>query len=220
MTLLEFYESDEYFATLLRLNETEGSGERRQRALVEVLGEARKGLRVLDVGCGLGGFSSCLAGENEITGIDLNPKCLKYNADSRGYRSIRVDIARPWNLGEERFDLILCGDVLEHVFDPVSVLREAVAVLKDDGRLVVSVPNVGYLAKRARLLFKGELSDELLDEHIRFFSRRLITRVMETAGLKVKKVVPYSWKEGRVWYERLPPQNLFAWGFVLLSTKA
>jgi 2-polyprenyl-3-methyl-5-hydroxy-6-metoxy-1,4-benzoquinol methylase len=216
----EYYKSDEYFATLLRLGETPGSsGERRNQAMLKMLGEERSGLRVLDVGCGLGGFSRSLIRGNEITGIDVNPKCLQYNTDRLGYRSICLDIEEPWNLGEEKFDLILCGDVLEHIFDPVGVLHEAAKMLCDGGRLIVAIPNIGYWKKRARLLFKGELSDELRDEHIRFFSLRIITKALHLAGLQVKNSVPYSWKEKHAWYERLPFPNLFAWGFVVLSTK-
>ena len=221
MRLREYYKSDEYFATLLRLSETPGSSpERRNQAMLKMLGEVRSGLRVLDVGCGLGGFSKALIRGNEITGIDVNPKCLQYCADHLGYRSVCLDIEQPWNLGEEKFDLILCGDVLEHIFDPVGVLHEAAKMLSRGGRLVIAIPNVGYWKKRARLLFKGELSDELLDEHIRFFSLRSITRALHLAGLQVKNSAPYSWKEKSAWYERLPVPNLFAWGFVVLSTKA
>jgi 2-polyprenyl-3-methyl-5-hydroxy-6-metoxy-1,4-benzoquinol methylase len=220
MRLREYYESNEYFTTLLRLAETPGSsGERRNQVMLKMLGERRSGLRVLDVGCGIGGFSRSLSQGNEITGIDVNQKCLQYNTDRLGYRSICLDIERPWNLGEEKFDLILCGDVLEHVFDPVGVLHEAANVLSDGGRLIVAIPNVGYWKKRARLLFKGELSDDLRDEHIRFFNLRLITKALQLAGWQVKNSVPYSWKEKSAWFERLPLPTLFAWGFVVLSAR-
>ena len=42
-------------------------------------------------------------------------------------------------------DLCICGDVLEHVIDPFKILREFKRVLKQNGRLILSVPNYGYL---------------------------------------------------------------------------
>lgn len=217
--LRKYYEGDEYFETLSRLSESPQEGECRQKALIEVLGGCPEGLQILDVGCGLGGFSKCLKEGNVITGIDINPKFLQHVSQRLGYRSIKLDVEQPWGLAGKEFDLVLFGDVLEHLFDPVAALREAVGVLRDDGRVIVSVPNVGYWKKRMRLLFTGEIATDLLDEHVRFFSRRLIAKAFNLAGLEVEKSVSYSWKKQGSWYEKLPFADWVSWGFVVSGTK-
>ncbi|MDP8977694.1 MAG: class I SAM-dependent methyltransferase, partial [Actinomycetota bacterium] len=90
------------------------------------------------------------------------------------------------------YDLLLFGDTLEHVADPVTVLQVLATKLRPAGTLVVSIPNVanwsvrlGLLAGRFRYTERG-----ILDRtHLRFYTRRTVVEMLEQAGFTVDRVV-------------------------------
>lgn len=94
------------------------------------------------------------------------------------------------SVGGQRFDKILLLDVLEHLPDPETVLREAAALLKPNGRLVVSIPNVANVTVRLMLLsgvFDYHDRGILDRTHLRFFTRRTALRLLEACGYEVTK---------------------------------
>jgi 2-polyprenyl-3-methyl-5-hydroxy-6-metoxy-1,4-benzoquinol methylase len=88
-------------------------------------------------------------------------------------------------LGKARFDVIVAADVLEHLKDPVRLLRALRGFLKDDGWLVASLPNVAHGSVRLALL-GGEFAYRpmgLLDRtHLRFFTRDTLQGLFNDAG--------------------------------------
>ncbi|MFZ0658263.1 MAG: class I SAM-dependent methyltransferase, partial [Candidatus Binataceae bacterium] len=100
----------------------------------------RKVGRLLDVGCGAGDWlrlAEKLGWHTE--GVDFDPGAVA-NARSTGL-SVRSGQVADQNFPDRTFDLILMSHLIEHVHDPVGVLRECHRVLKDDGLLVVWTPN-------------------------------------------------------------------------------
>lgn len=94
------------------------------------------------------------------------------------------DWADKWQ--DLRFDYIVFGDVLEHLYSPLAVLQLAVSLLKDDGRVVVSIPNIGHNAIIIDLLrgkFEYKAFGLLDDTHIRFFTYDSLCALLEQAGL-------------------------------------
>src|SRR5262245_14674214 len=108
-----------------------------------------RGVRVLDAGCGEGVLVEEYAGRLDIQGLDPN------------YSSARVRLgsvtALPYDAGT--FDRALCLDVLEHLtFDEQpKALAELHRVLRPDGELLVSVPNLAHLQSRVHFLLRGRL---------------------------------------------------------------
>jgi SAM-dependent methyltransferase len=88
--------------------------------------------------------------------------------------------------GEGQFDVVVFGDVLEHLRDPLLVLRQALPLLRPGGSVVLSIPNIGHGAVRLGLL-KGQFeyrSLGLLDTtHLRFFTRESVLRLLDECGL-------------------------------------
>jgi glycosyltransferase involved in cell wall biosynthesis len=92
--------------------------------------------------------------------------------------------------GPGRFDKILMLDVLEHFAEPERALRDAALLLKPNGSIVVSIPNVANLTVRLMLLFGlFEYHDRgIMDRsHLRFFTRRTARRLIESCGFDVSK---------------------------------
>ncbi len=100
---------------------------RSRRALVESLLAGQHDLRILEVGCGLGGNLPVLATHGQVVGLDIagQPPLLG-DAESLPFR-------------EGAFDLVVCMDVLEHLDDDLA-LEEMAEVLKPGGELLVTVP--------------------------------------------------------------------------------
>jgi len=165
-------------------------------------------MRVLDAGCGVGGFSAALRDANDVIGADINEECLRYLA-AKGWPTILFDLEALWPLAPRSFDLVLLGDVLEHLFAISHVISEARRVVKPDGRILVAVPNAGYWRRRLRLLLQGDLGSDLSD-HIRYFSPKSLARVCRSAGLTVDGMRPYSWNSK---LDAALPLDI-AWGFV------
>jgi 2-polyprenyl-3-methyl-5-hydroxy-6-metoxy-1,4-benzoquinol methylase len=163
--------------------------EEENRALCEAIGRPR---RVLDVGCGIGlnGAAAKRRGAH-VTGIELVPESIARAArvlDEVLAVDLASDAAVARGLGDRRFDVMLFGDVLEHLADPAAVLRRLLPYLEDEGQVIVSLPNIAAWPVRLGLLagrFEYQKSGILDDTHLRFFTREAAERLVQDAGLEV-----------------------------------
>jgi 2-polyprenyl-3-methyl-5-hydroxy-6-metoxy-1,4-benzoquinol methylase len=94
--------------------------------------------------------------------------------------------------GDERFDLILAADVIEHLVEPAQVLNRLLVHLRPGGTLITSTPNVRYWRVLFDLAVRGDWtygSNVILDPtHLRFFTQSSIVRLHEGLGLRVREV--------------------------------
>lgn len=91
-------------------------------------------------------------------------------------------------IARNTLDLVLCLDVLEHLVDPWAAVKRLAPLLREGGRLIISVPNVRNLKFLMRLLFKGDfhyVEAGILDRtHLRFFTFETAQELGTQAGLK------------------------------------
>jgi 2-polyprenyl-3-methyl-5-hydroxy-6-metoxy-1,4-benzoquinol methylase len=109
------------------------------------------GKRVLDLGCRYGALTQSYAEGNEVVGIDVDRDALE-EASKLGIETRWADVEEPLELEDASFDVVVAGELLEHVRDPGRVVREALRVLNPGGLLVGSVPNAFRLKNRLRFL--------------------------------------------------------------------
>lgn len=113
---------------------------------------AREGAELLDVGCGGGLLAPHVHGYRHV-GVDLSETALAVAAE-HGVEPVRADVAAlPFD--DERFDVVVAGEILEHVEDPEVVVAEALRVLRPGGTLVIDTINA-TLAARVTLVTIGE----------------------------------------------------------------
>lgn len=174
--------------------------------------------RVLDLGCGSGALGQFLADRGGGCVCDALTWSQDEAALARAahYRRVLVADLESCELralfAGERYDAIVCADVLEHLSRPERVLDACRDLLAPAGRLLVSLPNVGYAGLLAELL-QGEFryrDEGLLDRtHLRFFTRRSLERFLREQGWALESVERIERKlpdsEFGVAFDSLPP---------------
>lgn len=145
--------------------------------------------RILDIGCADGFVALDLRTQgHHVTGVDVIARPgVKERVDQ--FVEADLDHGLPLALADAApFDVVLAADVLEHVRDPESLLREIHDVLGPEGRLLVSVPNFGHWYPRLRVA-SGRFDYDrrgILDRgHVRFFTQRSFDRVLHRSGWHV-----------------------------------
>jgi len=139
---------------------------------------------------------------SEVIGVDIVPETVAV-AGTVLDRAIcsNIETADLFSLGLENgsFDHILCNDVLEHLGHPDIVLDKLARLLKDDGRLIASLPNVRHWSVVFPLLFKGDWeyrAEGILDAtHLRFYTKRSAMQLFTGAGLNVQNCVPLTYRK-------------------------
>lgn len=97
--------------------------------------------RVLDVGCNGGSLGVHLLKKDcYVNGIDL-VQDLVDKAKRRGIYAEQGEAEDLSRYDDNSFDYVLCGEVLEHLFDPFEAVKEAYRVLKPGGKYIISVPH-------------------------------------------------------------------------------
>ena len=130
--------------------------ERRHRAHAKLLAAVGTGNRVLDVGCSSGYLAEPLSERgNTIVGLELDPAAAR-EAERFCERVLVGDVeTMELPLEPASFDVVLCGDVVEHLREPVAALARLRPFLKPGGRLVLSTPNIANWAIRLSLLARS-----------------------------------------------------------------
>jgi methionine biosynthesis protein MetW len=165
-----------------------------------------KGERLLDVGCGDGTFTLLMKNAmkaEEVAGIEIAPDAVA-TASKKGIKVYNIDIDEsPFPFDDAYFDVIYCGEIIEHVFNTDHLLEEVYRVLKLDGTAIFTTPNLAGWPNRLALLlgyqpyptavspkyegigklfFKG---DEGQWGHIRVFTVRALKELLYTYHFKI-----------------------------------
>ena len=142
---------------------------------------------VLDIGCAFGFLGKALKAERSchVTGVELNPVMAKHAAKiyDKVYNSPveKVCFNQP-------FDVIICGDVIEHLHNPDFVLKRLAQFLTPEGVLIGTVPNTGHwsiVMDLAQGRFEMIPVGLLCMSHIRFFTETELRALLAKNGLKI-----------------------------------
>lgn len=146
--------------------------------------------KILDVGCGSGALGAKLVAQGkEVVGMEQDAR-LSDQASRSLTKVITGDAcqqALPFEQGY--FDAIIYADVLEHLVDPLALLRQQRKYLKPQGEILVSLPNIRYYKVMDQVFFKGvwDYTDAgILDKtHLRFFTLVTMKELLARAGYEI-----------------------------------
>jgi len=165
-----------------------------------------KGRTVLDLGCRDGALTGYYTEGNSIVGVDIDREALELCASRLGIKTLWHDINDGLPFGDGSFDIVVAGEVLEHIFYPEIVLREIARVLKTGGAFIGSVPNAFRLKNRLLFLFGKDFNDD--KTHLHFFSYQGLYQLLSKYFINVE-IFPIAGKFVRI-HPRLFGLNL-AW---------
>jgi len=168
--------------------------------------EHRKSLKLLDIGCGKNAELFFYKKDDDIY----------YGCDFFGSINTKIDNYTIIDLSEEslsskynneKFDVIFCGEVIEHLFSPDELLDEIKELMREDSILILSTPNLGYYLNRIMLFFGIspfflENSSEVklgrkfkflgqhnkTEGHIRLFTYGALRDLLKLKGFKIVKI--------------------------------
>ena len=131
--------------------------------------------RILDLGCGMGGFLEGLSkfGEN-VYPSDISVESLVHVAD-RGFDGAVVSNGYKLPYADSSIDLVCLFDAIEHIPDDKKVMQEVARILKPGGRVLISVPAYQFLYA----------NNDRVAQHCRRYNRRNLRAVIEQAGIRV-----------------------------------
>lgn len=193
----------------------------------------KRKVHILDVGCGEGALGKLLKErlkeKTSIVGCDISKTALKEAAD---YYSdlFQIDIETNefrQRFKQQKFDYIVILEVLEHLFEPEKVLRQCSRLLKNDGFLITSFPNIAWYQYRMGLL-KGRFPRNYLlhpREHFQNFTFYSFAQLLRENGFSPFKtdgqfIFPKIFKPRRFFlpiFKKFP--NLFGYQIVIVSKK-
>jgi SAM-dependent methyltransferase len=183
--------------------------------IVDALAQQRRrlgrGLRVLDVGCGNGrAVTRFLATPGDhVTGLDLHEPSIAYAREQFGSAALEFRVGTLEDLAADsvRYDVVVMSDVLEHVPDPRALLAAAAALLADDGRVLLSVPNghgpfeIESAVARAPLIGRSLLW--VMDRFVAVLNKTVLRGVW-SRWAQSEPAVPYNIECGHVQFFSRP----------------
>lgn len=176
-----------------------------QEPILRQLASLPGGSRILDAGCGYGLLARQLHEMGfDVAGIDLEGSGVV--EARRSYPTIRFEFASVYDnlatLFGRQFDAVVSVEVIEHLYDPRRFVARVHECLRPGGRFILSTPYHGYLKNVLMSLcgkFDAHVSPLWDGGHIKFWSRRTLTSLLEEQGFRVEAFIgagrlPYLWK--------------------------
>jgi len=142
-----------------------------------------KGSRVLYVGCAYGFLLSELERDYDCYGIDISEHAVEVAKENAVDSKVFVMDAEKMKF-DVKFDVIFCLDVLEHLKNPEKCLKGCFGLLKENGGLIVSTPNMDSVGRK----LKGKDWFGYKDKtHVSLFSSGKWRKLLRDGGFKIRK---------------------------------
>jgi len=148
-----------------------------------------KDINIIDIGCGQGTLLGQIkaAGYTKLTGCDYSNF---EKPDDFIFFQHDCNKSFPDNMAS--FDLVLCSEVIEHIENPWSFIRELIRITKNGGNIILSTPNPESLLSIITLIFKGYFNafgPSDYPAHISPVSEYQICNMVEATGESISEVV-------------------------------
>lgn len=155
----------------------------------------KKDSSVLDIGSFDGRFLEKLKNEKNctVTGVELNTEAIKISK-KRDIDTYKINLNEPDDVKElnlKKYDYITMLDVLEHLSYPAKIIPVVKDLLKKDGTIIISIPNINHIDVAIKIILEGwkNYNDGLLDTtHTHFYSTDELIHEFEKVGLFISEI--------------------------------
>ena len=155
-----------------------------------------KGGRLLDIGCSWGGYLSQMKQYGwDVYGTEINEKAVKYAQNQLGLKNVKHGFFEDISWQQNIFDVINMSMVLEHVYDPLGILRMVYPAMKKNGQLILSVPDISGLEAK---LYKDKAYTLQVPQHLNHFTPKTITSFLTKAGFSIERIVHHRFDRDMV----------------------
>lgn len=152
--------------------------------------------RFLEIGCAAGNLGASIKAARPgvvVHGVEMEPSSVR-RAREQLDSVFEADLNEGLPELDGPYDCIVCGDVLEHLVDPWTTLRDVVVQLAPGGCVIASIPNVRHYKVLRELVFDGRFryrESGITDAtHLRFFTLTEMKGLFDSAGLRVVDQCP------------------------------
>jgi methionine biosynthesis protein MetW len=163
---------------------------------------------ILDVGCGNGYQIAPFAESNKVYGLDISEANIE-KAVARGIKAQLHDLEEPIPFEDNFFDVVVCSEVLEHLFFPENTIKECYRVLRQSGLFIVTIPNLYCLRNRISMLTGRNckfVEYPMNRQHIRFFSLDGMISILDKTRFEIEYfrgqefTMNFNWPFKLIWY--------------------
>ena len=149
---------------------------------------------------------------SRVVGVDILEEYVE-TLNKRGY-DIRICDATSDKFLGEKFDIVFMGDVIEHVENPVNLVRFAIRHLNDNGKVIVKTPNPFYIDNIKKF---AQNKSYVNFEHIAWFTPTMALELARRANCKLSAYIVFPRK--RPWSKIFPKTDIFTRDFAYIFTK-
>jgi len=163
----------------------------RLRNTLDILKDVSHNSKVLDVGCGRGYFTKhFVVNGNKVLGIDYSKNAIEFAQNNFGNESLLFEVLDVVDLIEKKdeFDVVIANNLIEHIENPNAFLRECHRILKPDGFLIISTPNLYSFRNIISIIFKKSVKYRH-SNHVCEYSRSQIKKFFQKNDFKLVKIV-------------------------------
>jgi 2-polyprenyl-3-methyl-5-hydroxy-6-metoxy-1,4-benzoquinol methylase len=164
----------------------------RARKVRALMGEYKEPKNVLDVGCANGALLKPLTSFHNISGVDIGEEFLEA-ARKNGYKkTLQMDVStQPLPFEDKSFDVVFCGECIEHIVDTDWLYSEINRVLKMGGHFLLTFPNVRTPVSMAMMLLDlpPMYSARYRAGHVRDFTAKTMKIALANNGFRVDKMI-------------------------------
>lgn len=180
-------------------------------------------IKVLDVGCARGYLGLRIKESGKyVAGIEISVgAAIEAKRVLDEVYIFDVSLGWPEEVRKQRFDLVILSEVLEHVFDPVFVLKNIHEILNSDGEVIITTPNFMTWTNRWKFIFGNFSYQEqgMFDfSHIRWFTYSYFKKVLINSGFEIVEESHIIFPGKLTRLLKLWP-SLFAFQFILKARK-
>ena len=173
---------------------------------------------VLDLGWYYGRKTKWLAEHfDKVDGCDISKIALsKAKRNNPKLDFFQCDFGKKNLKTKKKYNSIFATEIIEHIFDTQTFLKNCSNALNKNGILFITTPNVVNYSNRIRLLFGNDVFISGDKAHIRFFNPKTITKEIEQAGFKIEMRTGYN---GREISKNIPMPRRLSEGIIVIAKK-